>query len=99
EMSPDEGPWTITQSTRSYPAAWTYYNRCSARFSKFLPPPPSQFVGGYLPIPSVTDGQEFLLLCEKLHNMSVNTILLDTWYKRDFNALPFVYILLNLNNK
>ncbi|CAL4190550.1 unnamed protein product, partial [Meganyctiphanes norvegica] len=61
---------------------------------------------GYRPIPSIIDGHEFLLIREALHNMGVDTILLDTWYKRDSNAVPFVYILqsissilVNFNNK
>ena len=39
------------------------------------------------------DGGEFLLLREALISMNVDTSVLDTWYKRDSNAVPFEYIL------
>lgn len=46
------------------------------------------------------------MLREALLNMGVDTILIDTWYKKDSNAVPFVYILqpissilVNFNNK
>ncbi|XP_045112132.1 NACHT and WD repeat domain-containing protein 2-like isoform X2 [Portunus trituberculatus] len=69
-----------------------------------------QFFGGqkygYRPIPSVILGSELLMLREALINMGVDTILIDTWYKKDSNAVPFVYILqpissilVNFNNK
>ncbi|XP_037797036.1 NACHT and WD repeat domain-containing protein 2-like [Penaeus monodon] len=61
---------------------------------------------GYRPIPTVILGSELLMLREALINMGVDTILIDTWYKRDSNAVPFVYILqpissilVNFNNK
>ncbi|XP_069163973.1 NACHT and WD repeat domain-containing protein 2 [Procambarus clarkii] len=61
---------------------------------------------GYRPIPTVILGSELLMLREALVNMGVDTILIDTWYKRDSNAVPFVYILqpissilVNFNNK
>ncbi|KAK8403257.1 hypothetical protein O3P69_000406 [Scylla paramamosain] len=61
---------------------------------------------GYRPIPSVILGSELLMLREALINMGVDTILIDTWYKKDSNAVPFVYILqpissilVNFNNK
>jgi len=51
-------------------------------------------------------GSEFLLLREALQSMNIDTILFDTWYKIDTNAVPFVYILqfissvlVNFNNK
>ena len=51
-------------------------------------------------------GSEFLLLREALHSMNIDTHLLDTWYKIDTNAVPFVFllqfistILVNFNNK
>jgi hypothetical protein len=47
-----------------------------------------------------------LLLREALQSMNIETTLLDTWYKIDTNAVPFVYILqwistilVNFNNK
>lgn len=69
-----------------------------------------QFFGGqkygYRPIPTVILGSEFLTLREALQSMNIDTILLDTWYKIDTNAVPFVYILqwistilVNFNNK
>ncbi|KAF2357626.1 P-loop containing nucleoside triphosphate hydrolase [Trinorchestia longiramus] len=61
---------------------------------------------GYRPIPSVILGSEFQLLREALLSMNIETTLLDTWYKIDTNAVPFVYILqwistilVNFNNK
>ncbi|KAL7638639.1 UNVERIFIED_CONTAM: hypothetical protein RMT77_011211 [Armadillidium vulgare] len=61
---------------------------------------------GYRPIPTIILGSEFLLLREALISMGVETTLLDTWYKKDSNAVPFVYILqpissilVNFNNK
>ncbi|XP_063848129.1 LOW QUALITY PROTEIN: NACHT and WD repeat domain-containing protein 2-like [Scylla paramamosain] len=61
---------------------------------------------GYRPIPSVILGSELLMLREARINMGVDTILIDTWYKKDSNAVPFVYILqpissilVNFNNK
>ena len=69
-----------------------------------------QFFGGqkygYRPIPTVILGSEFLLIREALQSMNIDTVLLDTWYKIDTNAVPFVYILqwistilVNFNNK
>ncbi|XP_069948531.1 NACHT and WD repeat domain-containing protein 2 [Cherax quadricarinatus] len=61
---------------------------------------------GYRPIPTVILGSELLMLREALVTMGVDTILIDTWYKKDSNAVPFVYILqpissilVNFNNK
>ncbi|XP_050688331.1 NACHT and WD repeat domain-containing protein 2-like [Eriocheir sinensis] len=61
---------------------------------------------GYRPIPTVILGSELLMLREALITMGVDTLLIDTWYKKDSNAVPFVYILqpissilVNFNNK
>ncbi|KAK7065481.1 NACHT and WD repeat domain-containing protein 2 [Halocaridina rubra] len=52
---------------------------------------------GYRPIPSMILGSELLMLRDALLNMGVDTTLLDTWYKKDTNAVPFVYILQSIS--
>ena len=61
---------------------------------------------GYRPIPTFILGAEFVQLRETLNAMGTDTILLDTWYRKDVNAVPAVYILqpissilVNFNNK
>ncbi|XP_068248399.1 NACHT and WD repeat domain-containing protein 2 [Palaemon carinicauda] len=61
---------------------------------------------GYRPIPRVILGSELLMLREALVNMGVDVYLIDRWYKKDTNSVPFVFnlqsissILVNFNNK
>ncbi|XP_065565326.1 NACHT and WD repeat domain-containing protein 2-like isoform X3 [Artemia franciscana] len=61
---------------------------------------------GYRPIPTRILTSELLLMREGLVGIGVDTSLLDTWYKPDYNAVPPVSILqsissilVNFNNK
>ncbi|XP_035219910.1 NACHT and WD repeat domain-containing protein 2-like [Stegodyphus dumicola] len=61
---------------------------------------------GYRPIPTIIDGKEFRLIRDVLSLMSLDTSLLDRWYREDTNAVPSVFvlqpissILVHFNNK
>ncbi|CAH0599180.1 unnamed protein product [Chrysodeixis includens] len=61
---------------------------------------------GYRPIPTYVLSSELQMLKDELVAGGVDTILLDTWYKKDSNAVPPVSvlqpissILINFNNK
>ncbi|CAG0888380.1 unnamed protein product [Darwinula stevensoni] len=61
---------------------------------------------GYRPIPTYILGSEFTQLRDNLNAMGNDGNLLDTWYRKDANAVPCVYILqpissilVNFNNK
>ncbi|XP_055685545.1 NACHT and WD repeat domain-containing protein 2 [Lutzomyia longipalpis] len=61
---------------------------------------------GYRPIPTLILSSELLLIREELVSMGIDVILLDTWYKKDSNAVPPISvlqpissILINFNNK
>jgi len=70
---------------------------------------PKVFLGqkyGYRPIPTIIVASELIMLKETLVQMGVDVHLLDTWYQKDSNAVPPVFILqpissilLNFNNK
>lgn len=61
---------------------------------------------GYRPIPTYILSSELQMLRDELTAMGVDGILLDTWYKKDSNAVPPISvlqpissILINFNNK
>lgn len=61
---------------------------------------------GYRPIPTYILSSELQLLRDELTSMGVDATLLDTWYKKDSNAVPPISvlqpissILVNFNNK
>lgn len=61
---------------------------------------------GYRPIPTYIVSSELELLREELINVGSDVILLDTWYRKDSNAVPPISvlqpissILINFNNK
>lgn len=61
---------------------------------------------GYRPIPTYILSSELLMLRDDLAAQSIDPILLDTWYKKDSNAVPPISvlqpissILVNFNNK
>ena len=61
---------------------------------------------GYRPIPTYIVASEFVMLREALLAMGTDVTLLDTWYMKDTNAVPAIYILqpissilINFNNK
>ncbi|XP_059619516.1 NACHT and WD repeat domain-containing protein 2 [Phlebotomus argentipes] len=61
---------------------------------------------GYRPIPTLILSSELLLIRDELASMGIDVILLDTWYKKDSNAVPPISvlqpissILINFNNK
>lgn len=61
---------------------------------------------GYRPIPTYIVSSELELLREELVNVGSDVTLLDTWYRKDSNAVPPISvlqpissILINFNNK
>lgn len=61
---------------------------------------------GYRPIPTYILSSELQMLRDELTAMGTDGILLDTWYKKDSNAVPPISvlqpissILINFNNK
>lgn len=61
---------------------------------------------GYRPIPTHIEAQEFLMLRDCAQNDPEELNLMDTWYRRDDNTVPPVFILqpissilTNFNNK
>ncbi|XP_043227949.1 NACHT and WD repeat domain-containing protein 2-like isoform X1 [Amphibalanus amphitrite] len=61
---------------------------------------------GYRPIPTYIVASEFVMLRDALLAMGTDVTLLDTWYMKDTNAVPAIYILqpissilINFNNK
>lgn len=61
---------------------------------------------GYRPIPTYILSSELQMLRDDLASMGIDVILLDTWYKKDSNAVPPISvlqpissILINFNNK
>lgn len=61
---------------------------------------------GYRPIPTYILSSELQMLRDELTTMGIDGILLDTWYKKDSNAVPPISvlqpissILINFNNK
>lgn len=61
---------------------------------------------GYRPIPTYIISSELQLLRDNLAENGTDVILLDTWYRKDTNAVPPVSvlqpissILVNFNNK
>lgn len=61
---------------------------------------------GYRPIPTYILSSELQMLRDELTAMGIDGILLDTWYKKDSNAVPPISvlqpissILINFNNK
>ena len=61
---------------------------------------------GYRPIPTYILSSELQMLRDELTAMGIDGILLDTWYKKDCNAVPPISvlqpissILINFNNK
>lgn len=61
---------------------------------------------GYRPIPTYILSSELLMLRDDLAGMGIDVQLLDTWYKKDSNAVPPISvlqpissILVNFNNK
>jgi hypothetical protein len=70
---------------------------------------PQVFLGqkyGYRPIPTYILSSELQMLRDDLANSGADPVLLDTWYRKDSNAVPPVSvlqpissILVNFNNK
>lgn len=61
---------------------------------------------GYRPIPTIILASELDMLREVIKEVPSDVEILDTWYKKDLNAVPAVYvlqpissILTNFNNK
>jgi len=61
---------------------------------------------GYRPIPTYILSSELQMLRDELANSGTDPVLLDTWYRKDSNAVPPVSvlppissILINFNNK
>lgn len=61
---------------------------------------------GYRPIPTYILSSELQLLRDELTALGIDGVLLDTWYKKDSNAVPPISvlqpissILINFNNK
>lgn len=61
---------------------------------------------GYRPIPTIILSSELQLLRDELTALGIDGVLLDTWYKKDSNAVPPISvlqpissILINFNNK
>lgn len=61
---------------------------------------------GYRPIPTYILSSELQLLRDDLAAMGIDVVLLDTWYRKDSNAVPPISvlqpissILINFNNK
>ena len=61
---------------------------------------------GYRPIPTIMDANQFDMLRDVIKNVDSDVEILDTWYKKDDNNVPPVYvlqpissILVNFNNK
>lgn len=61
---------------------------------------------GYRPIPTYILSSELQLLRDELTALGIDGVLLDTWYKKDSNAVPAISvlqpissILINFNNK